>query len=247
MKTKDNKNKKIIIVFAVIILIAVLIYVIFFMKSKNNYIETISAEQIKISNAEQIDVENIINKNTSNSKREEIIQEEADLEYITTYKMNKDLPKGEIQVIQEGREGKQLITKKVVYENNEVLSEEQLGSKVTKSSINKIVEIGDASYTSNYKVKVGDILYVTSDRLAVMTEPNTEAIKVATLSQNDEMKLLEINNDWYRILSGSYTGWVKKECTTYINPNKNEEYNRKRKRAFKRAIKIKIKFRYGIK
>lgn len=221
MKTKDNK----IVFFSIIILIVMLIYAILYIKNNNNYIDTISSDQVKISNASKIDIEPIIDNNTNSSKREEIIQEESILEYITTYKVNKQLPKGEIQVVQNGREGKQLITRKIIYENNEIISDKQIGSKITKSSINKIVEVGGASYTSNYKIKIGDTLYVTSDRLSVMAEANNESVKVATLAQYDEMKLLEIVDEWYRISSNSCTGWVKKECTTYISPNTENEYN----------------------
>lgn len=135
------------------------------------------------------------------------------------------LPKNTIQVIQEGREGKQEITKKRTYINDEVVSEEQVSIKVTKGSVNKIVEIGTANYTSNYKVKVGDTLYVTSDRLAVMTEPNENSQKVSTLEKGKQLKLLEIQNDWYKISSGNTIGYVKSESTTYIDQNSNYKDN----------------------
>ena len=89
--------------------------------------------------------------------------------------------------------------------------------------MNKIVEIGTGNYTSNYQVKVGDTLYVTSDRLSVMVEPNEQSQKIATLSKGNELKLLEIQNDWYKILCGSTTGYVKSECTTYINSGAEQE------------------------
>ena len=50
-----------------------------------------------------------------------------------------------------------------------------------------------------------------------MVEPSEESQKVATLSQNDELKVLEIKGEWYRIRSGSTIGYVKKEATTYRN------------------------------
>ena len=40
------------------------------------------------------------------------------------------LPKNTIQVVQEGREGKQEITKKRIYTNGEVTSEEQVSIKI---------------------------------------------------------------------------------------------------------------------
>ena len=131
-----------------------------------------------------------------------------------------------IQVVQEGREGTQEITKKRIYENGQVISEEQVSAKVTKAAINKIVEIGGGTYKSNYKVKVGDTVYVTSDRLSVYVEPNENSEKIATLKKENELKIIEIQNDWYKISSLYAIGYVKSESTTYINPNsKFEEEN----------------------
>ena len=134
------------------------------------------------------------------------------------------IPKGVVQVVQEGRQGTQEVTVKKTYKDETLVNEEQVSQKITKASINKIVEIGGGTGTSNYKVKVGDTLYVTSDRLSVMVEPDENSQKVATLSQNDELELKEIKDSWYKIESGTARGYVKAECTTYINPNaQNEE------------------------
>src|SRR5699024_912239 len=147
---------------------------------------------------------------------------------LTKYNTNPELPKGMMQVVQEGREGTQEITKKRVYENGQVVAEEQVSAKVTKAAINKIVEIGGGAYKSNYKVKVGDTVYVTSDRLSVYVEPNDNSEKIATLEKGNELKVTEIQNDWYKIVSSYTIGYVKSESTTYINPNsKYEEENTK--------------------
>lgn len=220
MKSKD-KPKKYKVLFSIIILIIIFVYAILSVKN-NKYVEAASLEEVKISNASQINLEEIINKNTSDCEREEIIQEEIDLEYITTYNVNKQLPKGEIKVIQEGRNGKQTITTKVIYKNGEETSRTQIEDKITKASVNKIVEVGGANYTNNYKIKIGDLLYVTSDRLSVMLDANEESVKVTTLARNDEMKLLEIHDNWYRISSKGITGWVKKENTICKNSNVEE-------------------------
>ncbi len=220
MKSKD-KPKKYKVLFSIIILIIIFVYAILSVKN-NKYVEAASLEEVKISNASQINLEEIINKNTSDCEREEIIQEEIDLEYITTYNVNKQLPKGEIKVIQEGRNGKQTITTKVIYKNGEETSRTQIEDKITKASVNKIVEVGGANYTNKYKIKIGDLLYVTSDRLSVMLDANEESVKVTTLARNDEMKLLEIHDNWYRISSKGITGWVKKENTTCKNSNVEE-------------------------
>lgn len=219
MKTKENK--KIYIFFAFIILLtSVLAWAII---TKNNSYAKETAVQntdVKISNAKKIDIYNIIKQNTVETSKEEIETKEEVLEFLTKYKTNTDLPKGTMQVLQEGREGLQRISIKKVYNTEgQLLTEEQIGAKVTKASVDKIVEIGGANYTSNYKVKVGDIVYVTAQRTSVFVEPDIAAQKIATLSKNTELKVQEISDEWYKISGVSTIGWVKKENTTYINPN----------------------------
>lgn len=240
----NSKDKKIIckriffIIFAIILLSIIVIYNFTFAKS-NSYDtkQTYSLDNVKISNAKEINIDEIITSNTSNSKKEEIEVKEEVLEYITKYKTNTQLPKGTIQVVQEGREGIQQITVKKTYENEQQISEEQIASKVTKASVDKIVEIGGANYTSNYKEKVGDNVYVTSDRLEVKENPSSESLKIATLNNNEELKILEIKEQWYKISSGGTTGWVKKECTIYKNPNEEYEQNTYNQKSKQELIK----------
>jgi len=218
MKTKEDK-KTYIIAIIIIILFSAIIYA-YFTKS-NAYATETNAENnnVEFSDANEINIYKIIRKNNDKSQKEEIETKEEVLEFMTKYRTNKDLPKGTIQVIQEGREGLQQISLKKTYKYGELIDEEQIGAKVTKASIDKIVEIGDANYSSNYEVKVGDTVYVTADRTALMLEPDNSSQKVTTLARNNELKVMEITENWYKIASASFIGWVKQESTTYINPN----------------------------
>ena len=56
-----------------------------------------------------------------------------------------------------------------------------------------------------------------------MVEPNNNSQKIATLTRNSELKVVEIIDGWYKVLSTSSDGWVKQESTTYINPNSKYE------------------------
>ena len=236
MKTKENKGKKVkitiknfifFLAFVVFILYSFLFYNLYFSKRVYATEETASQneEEVIISQADEVNLDDIMAKNTNDGQREEYEVREEVLEYITKYRTNTSIPKGVVQVVQEGRQGTQEVTIKKTYKDEEFISEEQVGQKVITASIHKIVEIGGGSGISNYTPKVGDTLYVTSDRLSVMVEPDENAQKVATLSRNDELKLKEIKNAWYRIECGTVRGYVKAECTTYINPNvpKKEE------------------------
>ena len=166
----------------------------------------------------------IIKQNTNNGQTEKITQKEETLEYLTQYKTNKNIPKGISYVTQEGREGKQEITIKTKYdEKGNIISEEQIKTNIIKSPANKIIEIGGANYTNNYKVKKGDTIYITSDILAIWSEPNENSRKITTLKQNDNVKILEIKQNWYKISYNNINGWIKSECTIHINLNENEK------------------------
>ncbi len=235
MNAKDKKMhmkitlKNIItfLAFILSLLYIVIFYNYYFGRNHVYASEVVSNDikEIKISEANSVNIEEMIAQNVQEGKKEEYSVEETTLEYITKYRNNSSLPKGQMQVVQEGREGKQEIITKRTYQNEELIEEQQVASKVTKASISKIVEIGTANYVSNYKVKVGDILYATSDRLAVMVEPNEQSQKIATLTKGNQLKLLKIQNEWYKISSGSTIGYVKAESTTYIDKNKKEETN----------------------
>ena len=234
MKSKEKREKKVkltikniiySLIFTVFTLYAFLFYNLYFSKEVYATEENSDnrAEEVEISKAEEINLDEIITQNTNDGQKEEYEVKEEVLEYITKYRTNNDIPKGMVQVVQEGRQGVQEVTIKKTYKDEELINEEQVSQKVTKASINKIVEIGGGARKSNYTVKVGDTVYVTSDRLSVMAEPDENAQRVATLAKNDVLTVKEIKDTWYRIESGSTRGYVKAECTTYLNSNKQNE------------------------
>ena len=232
MKSKE-KNKKVKITLKTIIFSAfaffILLYMfmfynIYFPINKSYAKETdTNPEETRISNANKIDIDEVINTNTGNGQTVQITQKEEVLEYLTEYRTNKTLPKGVSYVVQEGRQGTQNITIKSTYKDGELLSEEQVGASVIKASYNKIIEIGGASYSNNYKVKTGDTVYVTSDELGLMETASEESRKITTLKRNDNLKILKITQNWYEVSYQNMTGWVKNECTTYINSKEENE------------------------
>lgn len=183
-------------------------------QNKNNILQTVD-----------INIEEIIKNNIETNIKEEISKEEKDLEYTTKYTNNPDLPKGMLQVLQEGIDGKQEVYTKKIYRGKELIKEEKIGNKITKSSVDKLVAIGTGPYASNYKVKVGDILYVTASLVAVRIEPKENANKLISLNKNSEVKLLKQQKSWYQIKYQSYIGWAKAESFTYLDPNSKPTQN----------------------
>lgn len=71
-----------------------------------------------------------------------------------------------------------------------------------------------------------------------MLEPDKESKKMTTLVQNDEVRILEINKNWYKVSFNNRVGWIKSECTNYINPNKNYQYDEKTKQQLISTLKF---------
>ena len=190
---------------------------IFFLEAQPVYASTESYEIV--TNKNPINIENILEENTSSKIEEEMTLEEIDLEYTTEYRNNDALPTGTIQVVQEGRDGRQnaIIIKK--YENGELISEELVSENLIKAAVNKIVEVGTGAGVNNYIARVGDIVYVTSSLLAVRLEPNADSEKLATLKKGTEVKIQKIDGDWLYISSKEQNGYVASNCITNINPN----------------------------
>lgn len=214
-----------IVIFILIITVAICIAYIITAREKVTYASTYNENEksYKTINKNGVDLQEIISKNTTNAKKEEIIKKEIDLEYTTKYNNNPNLPTGMMQVIQEGIDGKQEEITKKTYTGEQLIKEEVVGNIVTKSSVNKIVEIGTGGYVKQYNVKVGDELYVTTNFLAVRIEPKDDSEKLITLKKNTKIKVLKIQDEWYQIKYDTYIGWSKGECFTYLNPNEKSE------------------------
>ena len=229
--TTKNQKKSYLHIKLILMMSAITAIVFIWNKTSNSEVSYAVSQDVKQASEvsknyqrmeEKIDFQNIIEQNRS--KQEEQIEiEEIDLEYTTTYQNSSELPKDTLQVIQEGKIGKQQQITKKVYEDGKLVAEELVGSKVTTSSIDRIVVVGTANYTSNYKVKKGDIVYVTSHTLDVRRESSEESERVIVLKQNDSVLVLQVSDDWYQIAYGNYSGWAKKDCLTYINPNEPQD------------------------
>lgn len=132
------------------------ITVLFFIYSLGVTPKETNAKPVDINlktNKNPINIEEILKENTAEKISEELVLEQIDIEYTTEYRNNSDIPKGTIQVLQEGRDGRQdaIIIKK--YKDEELISEELVSENIIKAPVNRIVEIGTGSGTNNYKPK----------------------------------------------------------------------------------------------
>lgn len=188
------------------------------------YADSQEIYSVKFSNVPKIDIDEIIKQNNKNNY-EQIIVEEINLEYITQYEENNELPIGVIQIIQEGRTGTQQITKKVTIDENGEKYEEEISSIITKSSANKIVQVGTGKNKKEYKIVKGSEVYITSDSAEVRTERNYDSSKITTLIRNTTLKVLDIQDGWCKIFANGQYGWIKLENLASISSNSNSNSN----------------------
>ena len=118
MKTKENKIKItlktiIILAFAFFTILYIIIFFNMYFPTNKSYakeavvnpdnasktINTTEKNQ-EISQANKIDIDQIINQNTNNGQTEQITKKEEVLEYLTEYRTNKEIPKGMSVVVQ---------------------------------------------------------------------------------------------------------------------------------------------------
>ena len=123
MKKILIKTKKIKLIFVFFVLF--LIFIVMFYSKKIQAIEKNETYSNTLKkNVNPIKIEEILEQNTSSNVTEEMNIEEIDLEYNTEYKNNNNLPKGTMQVVQEGKDGKQKVIAIKKIENGNLISEE---------------------------------------------------------------------------------------------------------------------------
>ena len=215
------KSKEKIMLIITILTTLITIYILYniYINQTTSYATTTpNVAEVEISNAEKVEIENYLQENQKENF-EEIITEKVELEYITQYKNNSSLPKGTIQVLQEGRTGTQQITTQRTYnESGEIIKEEQINSIVIKSAVNKIVEIGTSNTIKVSKITKGTNIYVTSDRAEIMQENSMQSTKITTITKNTELTVLEVKDGWYKVKIDGQEGWIKGENVTSTNP-----------------------------
>ena len=226
-----TKKRTIYFMFFIILICILLVFCnIYFTKNETYAVSKINNSEIKIARVKDINIDEIIEKNIEKTKKEEYREEIEELEYLTEYVADDNLPQGEVALFQEGSNGTQKITYKKVFEDENLIGEEKISAKVQKPAFNKIVHIGKNKQMKSYIAKPGELVTVMSDELTVYLEPNEKSNKTAKLVKNEKVKILKIDKEWYYIENKEIRGWIKKEGTRYIvkevsETSKNSNYS----------------------
>ena len=212
---EKEKVSKIALILSTIMLIIIFIYTRF-VSDKETYATDktdIKTAELNISNAKTIDLDSIIQKNAKGRNgKEEIYEKQEELEYITKYRNNSELYQGTTEVSQEGRNGIQTITMKKIYDNDgNVIKEEQVGCVVTKSSINKIIDIGTKIYvapepekTKENETSSGNNGISKDIELNKPSGFSAEQFKKALTDDKDKNKIFENNSEYFYYIEEEY-------------------------------------------
>lgn len=241
-KKKNNKYKNIVVLITLGVL--VIIIMIFAIKNtiKTNLTKQIvteynyalkEVEWLDEEKKEMVNINKIIQGNLNSQMKEVIETENVELEYETEYIDNSSLPKGKIQVLQQGQDGKQELIIKKQYEGELLISDEQVGRRILTPSINRIVEVGTSNYYDKHTIKVGDIVYATPYELDIRKENKKESEVIIKIDKDSKLEVKKKKGNWYYVRYESDYGWVESDCVTYIIPNNitysnnNIEYSKK--------------------
>ena len=220
MSAKEKQRiSKMVVIICIVLILFILIY-IRYISSKETYATDEVVEQpktletLKISNATNVDIDEIIGQNTKQlTGTEEIYEREEELEYITKYRNNSELYVGQTQVSQEGRNGIQTITMKRTYDQEgNLINEEQVSCVVTKSSINKIIDIGTKVYVEPEPEPESETTTgaSTSASLSFDTPLNkpsgfsAEQFKKALTDSKDVNKIFQNNSEYFYYIEKEY-------------------------------------------
>lgn len=242
IKINDNRARNIAIILSILLGLLIIIFIssIIIVKYKvakevvtGDTTEPQEIEWMDEQYTGVIDINDIIQNNVDNELKEIIETKVVELEYETQYQNNPSLPKGKVQVLQQGQDGKQELIIKKQYIGEELVSDEQIGRRVVAATINRIVEVGTSNYYDSYKIKVGDTVYATPYQLDIKKEAKKGSEHIIKIDKDSKLEIEKKKGNWYYVRYDTYYGWVESDCVTYIVPNNitynnnNVEYSKK--------------------
>lgn len=161
-----------------------------------------NAQKIEGNNLEQL--KSIIEENTKDIIREELYTEDIDLEFTTVYVKSDKFELGTIQIEQEGRDGKQVITRKKTFVNDELISDKAVGNQILKPAADKIVAIGTKQKVSDSAVSSSNALNfnMSLNKLSGLSLAQFE--KIFANNTNDKKGIMKDNAKYFYYAEQQY-------------------------------------------
>ena len=203
-------------------IIGILFIIMFFSSVHSNYIfASTEKERVAIGEYEQnenaLDMMEIVSRNINEVTQKEIVTEEVEVPFETVYIENKQLPKDEEIVAQEGRNGINKLTKIRTFENDSLVDENVISMVMLNLPINRVIEKGTSEYLRDVQAHIGDTLYTKAETI-LYTEPEDVQEKMRCLIyQYIDVTLKSEENGWAKIVVDGMEGYVKANLLTSEN------------------------------
>ena len=157
-------------------------------------------------NNRQVDIVQVMLKNTDSNKK--MVNEQREVNFETLYENNPNLPKGEEQVKQEGKIGKIQVTALQEYQDDEMLSEEIIESKKLEDEVTKIIYVGTSEFMRKYNVHIDDKMYLLEAE-DLKEETKDDAKVLLNIPRYLNVTLKEAGEEWIKVEYNGKVGYIK--------------------------------------
>ena len=137
---KHKKTIIIIFIFISVIIIPILITA-YIVNSNLSKVKTEIASTVE-SNKNIIDITGILNENKGKVRKQYVYTDERDIPFTTMRKENNTMTKDSMNVLQQGKKGKEQISIKKIYEGDTLISTDTIATQVIEEPAQEIIEIG---------------------------------------------------------------------------------------------------------
>ena len=200
--------------------------------NENEKISKVKIEE----NENSIDIMNILDSNITVIRRKEIVTEQSEINYMTTYRENPNLPKDEQIIAQSGVPGKQELTIVRIYEDNDLVEENIIKTNIYEDAIQEIVDVGSSEFLAKLDIHLGDTVYLQSDAILKESMDNN-IISLANIPQYYDVKILETFEEWAKVEYDGQVGFLENSYLTSVALD-NEIVNKCRIKKIKSNIDV---------
>lgn len=197
-------------------------------------------------NENVLNMHNIVSNNTGLIETKQLVTEEREFSFGLEYKENDLLPKGEEVIVQEGINGKEIVTAVQTYKNDEMVEENIIEKEKIEDSVAKIIEKGTSVYLANKKMHIGDIIY-TLENVALLKEAADTSEKINEVTESMDVKLLGLEGDFCKVSYNGKEGYIvgAKLTSAALNPEVVEK-NKLKKNVLKVSYDMPLNQKSGL-
>ena len=167
-----------------------------------NQVTIVAYEQ----NQKSVDIIEVMLENTDSNKK--MVNEQRQVEFTTEYEDNPNLPKDEQQVKQEGKIGTVQVTALQEYQNDEMMSEQILDSKVLEEVVTKVIYVGTSEFLKKYSVHIDDPMYLLEAE-DLKEEAKEDSATLCNIPRYLNITIKEAGEEWIKVTYNGKEGFIK--------------------------------------